>query len=235
MFKMKNLTCALLFTSIAMLLLALKPPSVSAVPAITAYMDPPAIVFGPSDAVGTLFNVTFWINSTESFNLMMFQVFLTYNDSIINMTRGWPNMVSLDNWDPDYVFNGKGGMGGNPTYYDAAHSPVGYAGVMLGHTLLADQSIPAATPKKLVIVEFNITQVPSDGQFSCGFVIDYPSPYGSFFYDSLGEITVSRNGGTYTYVPEPILMLLSIVMIASIVTVGVVKIKTRKSRFPSTI
>ncbi|MEM4732977.1 MAG: hypothetical protein QXD70_00425 [Candidatus Bathyarchaeia archaeon] len=218
MFKTKGLTCALLASAITMLLLITRPLPVRADPAITIYFEESAYNFDPGNATaGTLFNVTVWITSTEPFNLMMWQVYINYNHNFINITqdenatylRAWPNdNMGGKNWDPEYVFYGQsGGAIGNPTYY--ASGLYGTAAIMLGDLVMSDVEI-TSFPKKLCTFEFNITMI--DGPLTCELAINNDN---TFIYNVSGEIAASKTDSTYTYVPEPILMILLIVMTAS--------------------
>jgi len=225
--NVKALICILLATSVAMLygFMATQLSIVQAQeePEIIVYLEPSSIVFTPENAtLGQLFNVTVWINSTAPFNLMMWQVCLSFDDSILTFTRGWPNM-SVVNWDPDYVFYGQTGMAVDPEYYTASGSPIGEPCVMLGHTLLSDLSVTEA--KKVCCVEFNITAVP-DGILTCTLGITNDQ---TFFYNTMGQLTVTLVDGSYTFIPEFSLVNLLILMliITSAMVVGA-KIRTQK-------
>jgi len=229
MIKMKGLTCAMLAASITLLLLATRPLPVRATPAIEVYLEPSTYPFDSSNATaGTSFNVTVWINSNETFNLMMWQVYLNYNDSLINITagpkypRGWPNdNQSGRSWDPEYVLYGQsGGAIGNPTYYHTG--TYGTAALMLGDLVMDNVAITAG-PKKLCTLEFNISYV--DSYLTCGLEINNND---TFLYDFAGEIPFTKSDGVYIYVPEPVLMILLIVMSASIGAAALVKIRTIK-------
>ena len=228
MFKMKGLTCASLAALIVALLIAARPLPANALPVITIYTEFPTYEIPAGSPVGTLFNVTVMLNSTEPFNLMMWQVYLYYNESLINITReptylrGWPNdNMGGKNWDPNYVFYGlSGGAIGNPTYYGP--NVDGMSAIMLGDLMMSDQNI-STFPRKLCTLELNVTMI--NGPLSCGLLINNEN---TFLYDSLGNVGATITDGTYTYVPEPILAILLAVMASSIGVTAVAKVKARK-------
>ena len=171
----------------------------------TVYVEPSKVIYDISNAtLGTRFNVTVWVSSSEyPWTIMMWQVCLSFDDSIINFTRAWPNMNN-PNWDPEYIFYGQAGIVVNPEYYTAEGSPIGKPCVMLGHTLLSDLSVTEA--KKVCCVEFEIVKLPEEGQtLSCVLGIDNSQ---TFFYNSAGQITdiVLQDGYyeiSYPGVPPP--------------------------------
>jgi len=80
----------------------------------TSASSPPTIYLDPSDytfttdtvTLGYKFNVTIRVTDLEK--LMMFQVYITFNDSIINVTqvdsyaKAWPNdLLGGRAWDPE--------------------------------------------------------------------------------------------------------------------------------------
>lgn len=191
---------------------------------ITAYVDPQIIIYAPENAtLGQRFNVTIWINATETFQLMMWQVFLSYDDSIINITRGWPNM-NEPNWDPEYVFYNKGGQAVNPIYYRETNSPIGKPGVMLGHTLLTE--IDVTSPKKVCVVEFEITKVENGLPFTCELGINNAQTF--FYRGGAQQLDVTLIGGEYNFVSEFTLFSLLMLMLAATAGIAIVKIKTRR-------
>lgn len=224
----KAVICILLILSIVTVFAASSQLTVKALePEIAAYIEPSSIVFSPENAtLGQLFNVTVWINSTGSFNLMMWQVFLSFDDSIITYVRAWPNMND-PNWDPEYIFYNQGGQAVNPIFYTAQDSPIGLPGVMMGHTILGDLNV-TEFPKKLCAVEFNITKVEDGLPFTCVLGINNDQ---TFFYNSTGAISVTLIDGNYNYIPEFTLVgLLSLMLIASTVLVVGTKIRTPKRK-----
>jgi len=173
----------------------------------TSASSPPTIYLDPSDytfttdtvTLGYKFNVTIRVTDLEK--LMMFQVYITFNDSIINVTqvdsyaKAWPNdLLGGRAWDPEYVFYNKaGGMIGNPTYY---HLGPGQGAVKIGDTLFSDATLDPATPYKLACIEFNVTALPPPGEtLNCTLGIDNPDTY---LYTSTGPIPdVTKENGYY--------------------------------------
>ena len=205
---------------------------------ITIYFDPQTYVFSSSTPVGTKFNVTIWVNSTEyPWNLMMFQVYVIFNASLVNVTelegvsgagniRAWPNEnLGGRSWDEQYVFYGQsGGAIGNPVYYDLGD---GMGAVMLGDLVTGDLSIDG--PKKLCAIEFEIKVVPPEGSppLSCDFTLN-PSP-DTILYTSEGEITDIILGSGQYVVPEFSMCFLLALMVAVSFTVIYIK-KSRMIR-----
>jgi PKD repeat protein len=165
-------------------------------------MDPSSYVFDADTVnLGYRFNVTIWVNSSEPLSLMMWQVFLTYNSSIINVTRynsyfrGWPSDVFGGRyWDEQYVFYGQpGGVIGNPLYYNESGSPLGVPALMIGDLLMGDVLIDS--PKKLCTIEFEIKMLPQAEQtLSCILGIDNSE---TFLYSYEGEEPGILNDGYY--------------------------------------
>jgi len=189
-------------------------PLLSAVPTKTVYVDPPEVIYDISNAtLGTRFNVSVWISSDEyPWNIMMWQVYMIFNDDLINVTsiwvdaagkyviHAWPNdFLGGRNWDPDYIFYGKaGGFIGNPTYYNLGP---GSGALMVGDLLMSDTAVDAI--KKLCTIEFEIVKLPEEGQIlSCVLNIDNPD---TFFFDSVGQITdlIIQNGYYEISYPGP--------------------------------
>jgi len=176
-------------------------------PTIKVYLAPQNYIFDILNAtIGTRFNVTVWVSSdTYPWKLMMWQVYITWNDDLINVTqiwgevtgdwtyRAWPN-DNLDgrNWDPQYVFYKKaGGTIGNPYYY---HLGPGQAALKICDTRYSDLDVTG--PKKLCAIEFTIVKLPRKGEtLSCILGINNTD---TFLYDSQGEILgVEKQDGYY--------------------------------------
>jgi len=156
---------------------------------LTSAQTPPTIyleeeTFTFDIGVGDTYNVTIWVKNCSA--LMMFQVYLTFNDDIINITqfhgpvtnrtdavRAWPSDdLGGRAWDPEYVFyGGVGGSIGNPTYY---HLGPGQGAVKLGDVLLAERTLDPNVAYKLACIEFNVTGTPSD---SCTLGINNTDTY----------------------------------------------------------
>jgi len=225
-----------LLLSLVILLIGTSPKAL-ANPPITIRIKPSDYVFSPENAtIGTLFNVTVWVESdTYPFNLMMWQVFLTFNDSLIkpvfynSTTFGetlpiiWPNDdMGGRNFDINYVFYGKsGGMMGKP-YYDP-----NLKSVQIGDTLFTDT--PVNAPKILCVIQFNITTIPSDGWLSCALNIDNEDTY---LYDSKGQIpSVVKVDGTYTFIPEFSIIIIPITLLSTSIVTIMMRKRLYKKRF----
>ncbi len=173
-------------------------------PGKDVYVAPPEVVYTTANAtVGTRFNVTVWLSSTEyPYNLMMWQVYMTFNDALINVTQvfvsskwvivAWPNnYLGARAWDSQYIFYGQaGGAIGQPTYYSLGPSS---GALMIGDLLMADVAINAAGI--LCTVEFEIQQLPGEGEtLSCAIGINNDN---TFLYDSMGQIDATKQDGQY--------------------------------------
>jgi len=162
-------------------------------PTITIYFEPSEYVFDTSTVgTGYKFNVTVWVESDTDFNLMMWEVYIVYDQRYINVVpydttyRAWPNdFLGGRSWNSSYVFYGvSGGAIGNPYYYDLYPN----AAIKLGDTLMGEITIPADTPKILAQFEFEVKAVPEKGEsLSCDLVINSADTY---LYDSTGPILV---------------------------------------------
>jgi hypothetical protein len=200
------------------------------------YSDQSFYTFQAGTPVGTTFNVTIWDNSTNyPWKLQMWQVYLSYNESMVNVTqiwgdvtndwtyRAWPN-DNFDGrtWDNDYVFKGKsGGAIGNPAYISSSLTG-GNAAVMLGDLISSDFNISA--PTKLCTIEFKIVAVPPAGSnYTCNLAINSADTY---VFNSTGQITdATMQDASYTYVPEFSTLLL---MIAPMVAAAIAAIFAKK-------
>ncbi|MEM4732978.1 MAG: CARDB domain-containing protein [Candidatus Bathyarchaeia archaeon] len=179
-------------------------PQLTAQQTKTIYVDPPAVIYTTDTAtIGTRFNITVRATSTTyPWNLMMWQVYINYNDTLINVTetfvsskwvvRAWPNnYLGARTFDTAYIFYGQaGGAIGQPTYY---HLGPGQGALMLGDLLMSDYAVPAAAI--LCIIEFEIKTLPAEGQtLSCALNINNDN---TFLYDSTGPIPATIQDGYY--------------------------------------
>ncbi len=202
----KTLYTLILFAALLMASAMLQFPTYAS-PSPTIYLDPSDYTFD-ADAVpiGHQFNVTICVKDLSA--LMMFQVYVTFDDSIINVTqftgevsgredaiRAWPN-DDLDgrNWDSQYVFYKKaGGMIGNPSYY---HTGPGLGAVKIGDTLFSAATLNASKTYKLASIEFRITAKPPEGaKLSCTLGINNTDTY---LYDASGQVPgTAKTDGRY--------------------------------------
>ena len=186
----------------------------SAHAAKNVYMFPSNYVFTPENGtIGTLFNVTVWVSSdTYPWKLMMWQVYITWNNSLLDVVkiwgevtgdwtyRAWPN-DNLDgrNWDPQYVFYKKaGGTIGNPYYYENYPS-LGLSSLKICDVLYNE--INVTEPRILCRIEFNITKtIDSEQYLSTILNINNEDTY---LYDYEGQIQdVVIEDGRYEFIPE---------------------------------
>jgi hypothetical protein len=176
-------------------------------PGPTIYLDPSNYIFDADTvSIGHQFNVT--IRVKDLAKLMMFQVYLTFDDSIINVTqftgeatgredaiRAWPNDdLEGRSWDSQYVFYNKaGGMVGNPSYY---HLGPGRGAVKIGDTLFSDATLNTSKTYKLASIELTITKMPPEGgKLSCTLGINNTDTY---LYEVAGQISgVTKMDGYY--------------------------------------
>jgi len=208
-------------------------PKALASPAVTICLKPSDYVFSPENAtIGTLFNVTVWVESdTYPFNLMTWEVFITFNESLIRpvfyhseawneiLPLVWPNDdMGGRNFDTNYVFYGRtGGISPPACYYPDLHA------IMLGDTLF--NAIAVDAPKILCVIAFNITAVPSDGFLSCALDIDHED---TFLNDENGRIpSVVKVNGTYTFVPE----FSMIIIPAMLLSTSIITVTTKKKLY----
>jgi hypothetical protein len=221
--RTKILMCFLLFFAMLSSLIA-KNPAHCEDPK-TIYLDPTEYRFGSSTPVGTKFNVTVWaMSDVYPWKLMMFQVYMTFNDTLINSTqfmgsvtsdwsiRAWPNQDLGDrDWDYSYVFKGiAGGAIGNPIYY---HLGSGEGAIMIGDLVSNDLNVSA--PKKLCTIEFEIKMVPSEGTEWTS-ILGINSTSDTYLYDFNGPISgVVRENGSYV-IPEFSAALLVSLMVATV-------------------
>jgi len=205
--KVKLLIC--LLPLVLAISASAKVPMVSATK--TIHFKPSVYVFAPENAsIGTLFNVSVWVSSDSyPYNLMMWEVYLEYNQTLINVTTyysdywgetsvyAWPNMdFGQRTFDPAYAFYGElGGMMTKPEYI-FINSEIG--AVLLGDLLMSDKSIDGE--KLLCVIQFNITAEPPDGELWSALHINHSDTY---LYDSNGQIEdVIIEDGEYLFIPE---------------------------------
>jgi hypothetical protein len=183
------------------------PVPTNATPALRIYLDPQNYIYTIKNAtIGTRFNATVWVGSdTYPFKLMTWQVYITWNQDLINVTRiwgettgswtyrAWPNdNFGGRSWDPGYVFYAKGGGTiGNPYFYNLGPES---AAIKIADTLVAEATI--STPKKLCAIEFEIKKIPEEGQtLSCVLGINNTKTY---LLDKNGKISgVTIHDGYY--------------------------------------
>jgi len=182
---------------------------VYASPGPTIYLSPSNYIFNTSNAtIGTKFNVTVWVsNPTYPFGVRMWQVYLTYDQSMINVTefygkvtkapsfRAWPNNnLKGRDWSTDYIFYGEVGGGiGNPFWYNLGTNS---AALKWGDVIGAQVDVPSA--KKLGAIEFQIIKLPPEGdKLFCSLGINNVD---TLLYDDVGKVPgVSKIDGYYEF------------------------------------
>jgi hypothetical protein len=132
--------------------------------------------------VGTLFNISVWVSNAP--DLGGAEVYMEFNDSIINCTR---DIVPLS--DPNFFYPNPP----NPTILPAPPNP-GYvhlgAGLARVQVAISNPSLPPAAPfggsGLIVIYEFKVTLAPPPGgQLTCSLHIN--SPMNTFLLDANGN------------------------------------------------
>ena len=136
-------------------------------------------------SVGFKFNATLWVSSWGTPPVFGWQVGLTYNSSVLSVTRAW-----LAAGDPEYIFHAIAAFGPPPALEPGR--------VVVGATSLSATATPPPDPAKLGTVEFQIMLAPSaGGTVSSNLVIDNTDTY--LLDDGLNEITITKTGGYYEF------------------------------------
>ena len=177
--------------------IALVHPALAQTSTARIYFEPSAPTFPEETPVGTKFNVTVWTQNFTSIEIGGSQIYLEFNDDIINVTRWW-----APDWDADFFM---------PDPHSALPTPPDDAGYMhlgagRGRILIAvlKGGLPPVAPwahdGKICIFEFNITQGPTPGLSS----VLKMNTTDTYLLDSeAGEIAgVIMENGTYTIIPE---------------------------------
>ncbi|MBS7281429.1 MAG: hypothetical protein KIH09_16545 [Candidatus Freyarchaeota archaeon] len=122
------------------------------------YLEPSTYEFPETTPLGTLFNVTIWVEVEEGLDIGGAQIYLEFNDSIINVTR-W----ICPHGDPDFF------LPEPPTATELPTSPdPGYVHLAPGRgyvkIAVCKGGLPPTAPwghsGKIAIFEFNITATP---------------------------------------------------------------------------
>jgi len=123
------------------------------------YLDPEQNVFYVSEKkVGDRFNATVWVENPQEANVSAFNVYMTFNDTILAVTRWYEPRA-----DPQYIFNGRT-TSSAPTPPDPGyiHLAPGLGRVEICSFLFPTDQPPNSNTAKLCIFEFNITAAPSE-------------------------------------------------------------------------
>jgi hypothetical protein len=201
----------------AILILVLLVPVIAASPvfaldANSMWIEPPAINYTTSTPIGTMFNVTVWMNVTSPVN--SWQFYLTYDGAQLNATRcGYTG-------DDKSLWSGSNATNSVEATFGSHNSTSTYEYVLHGEVLKSSKENRGAGA--LSWVEFNVTAIPAEGQgLTSEMRLDLVGPFRSYAMDhTYTKITPSLSFGKTTYViPEfPITALL---FIALMITAGV--------------
>ncbi len=142
-------------------------------------------------SVGSRFNTTFWVENAT--NLFAYQVYLTCNDSLLNITNAW-----IPTTDPAWILTGKTTVQPAPAFYDLDDDNYTEAAKVGDSMLIGD---PVNGSGLLAIVELEIVYVPESGVVSCDLEIDNVDTFVLDF--DLNEIDIAKNGGYYEYAALP--------------------------------
>jgi thermitase len=166
---------------------------------VTAYASSPnstRIYFDPSDyifdatavSIGYRFNLT--VEAEDVSDLVAWDVGLSYDDSIINMTRWFE-----PTWDSEYVFYGRDTIFPAYTY---SHLGLG-SGYIMGMASLYERAVSFVGSKKLCVIEFEITAIPEQVEtLSCDLLIDNDD---TFLLDSaINVIPAIKENGYYALI-----------------------------------
>jgi hypothetical protein len=176
-----------------------------------AYAAPTEIYMVPSandyttntGSIGTLFDVTVYAKDIAAPGAAAWQVYLEFNDDIINVTK-WVEPTA----DAAYLFNGKT-TSANPTPPDPGyvHLIPGKGRIQVAANLFptppTQQPTFGAGPFKLCVLTFNITQLPAKlGSLSCVLAINKAS---TTLLDSDGNdiVPITKTDGSYSITWAP--------------------------------
>jgi hypothetical protein len=196
------------------------------------YADPSVITLYPNTtSVGTLFNVSIWCNASVAIGGA--EVYMEFNDSIINCTR---DIIPLS--DPNYFYPNPP----NPTVLPAPPNP-GYVHLGLGlgrvQVAVSNPSLPPAPPfghnGLIVIFEFNVTSAPPPGgNLTCSLHLN--SPINTYLLGAAGDViaNVEIDDGTYNFVPEfPTVLVLPLFLGLTVMALAVRKKVSTKPKAKS--
>jgi len=185
-----TLLITMLLTSFSLILVRAQPQPHNA---DSMWVDPPSTVFDTTNAsVGTLFNVTIWLNLTEA--IYSYEVGLHYNRTLLQCT-------------------GAGFTAGATSAYCTGHTTVeagptidagalGNGSVLAGESCLGTDSIPGPKNASLIWVEFQILSVPASGSnLTSTFDITTEYPTNTFVLDpNFNSINFVTYDGNYLFI-----------------------------------
>ncbi|MGQ9624691.1 MAG: cohesin domain-containing protein [Candidatus Bathycorpusculaceae bacterium] len=164
------------------------------------YLEPSNIIYYTNTtSIGHLFNVTV-ICENVTVDLGGAQIYMEFNDSIINATRWW------------YVPEAEGGFMPEPVTALPTPPNPGYVHIGPGkgriQVAVSKGGLPPTAPwghdGKIAIIEFNVTAVPTDGALTTALTINHTDTY--LLDTSATEVPdVVKEDGAYTiiYVLKP--------------------------------
>jgi len=161
------------------------------------WVDPSSTVFDTSNAsIGTRFNVTIWLNLTES--IYSYQIGLHYNRTLLQCTRSAFTAGATSNYCAGHTTVAAG-----PTIDT---SSLGNGSVEAGESCLGSDSIPGPKSGTLIWAEFQILMVPSSGNFLGKFDITTEYPANTFILDpDLNNVNFATYDGSYLFIgPTPV-------------------------------
>lgn len=141
------------------------------------------IFYTSTTAVGFKFNAT--VNVNNGTNVASWQVTLNYNATYLNVTGAW-----IPSTDAQYIFVGLSTFPVAPVFTSGS--------VLIGDLTVPTQGVNFTTPKKLAIIEFEITAAPPTGvgnKLSSALDINNPATY-ILDTDTI-EIPTARTNGLY--------------------------------------
>ena len=195
-FDAKNILIGLLaLMLVAIISNAFVHPSLAAAPRI--YLDPHDNTFPETTPVGTKFNVTVWVG--DSPDIGGAQVYLEFNDDIINVTRWFVPSLS----DSNFFYYGATKISTLPDPPDP-----GYIHVGVGHgcvkVAVLNGYLPPVAPwghnGTIAIFEFNITKGPPP-LLSSVLKINTTDTY-LLDPDGSEVLGVAKEDASYTIIPE---------------------------------
>ena len=173
-------------------------PSFAQTPRI--YVNPSAINYSTSTTnLGDKFNVTIWVENSPPVGA--WQVYMEFNDSVINATRWFE-----PTWDPSYMFYTKttSAMPTPPTPM-YRHISAGKGSVMVAASLFPPPPTqqPSSGTKKLCILEFMVAALPPKlGNLTSVLGIDQPYTY-LLDPDGFEVSPCTKEDGSYSFAWDP--------------------------------
>jgi len=188
---LKRFSSGIMLTMLLTSLFVLNFSAINAPSSTEIYVQPAYNTFYTSNTpLGSRFNVTVWVK--DVIDLFAFQVYLTVNDTVLNITRAWH-----PTWDPIWVFYGRTTVRPSPAFYD--NDEDGSKEAVLINDVILPPSLRFNGTGKLCIIEFKIITMPLEGgEFSSVLNINYADTLLLDF--DLNEISAIKTNGNYRIV-----------------------------------